>query len=759
MALWSAWLQLLLVAVVFMPGTECIPLPVSEWGHWSPCTRSCGGGVSVQERECLNATACDGVEKQYRSCCVQPCSPDTPSFREELCASYNSDGLKYRPLQEELANECQQLRCVEELDPTKHILLTYFKDGMPCTSHDGRRGVCLGNMCASVGCDGILGSQKIEDSCLQCVPATSQEESNTCVRYAGHFLANSPQNGYVQVQVIPSGATSIAITHVVKPGKSSLALRASTEDHFFSGSLSGGEQYSTAGTTFHFQAGDLGPHPSESLVARGPLNHDVIVEVYATDTIPEVSYVYHLAKPASSPANASMFPEDTNLTLGPGHVHDVSPPEGDEGRGITWGYADFSSCSVTCGVGVRTSLPRCVDSEYGRQIPDEYCKDLQQPLPIQQRCHTVACPPRWVVMQWSPCSQSCGLGQQERLATCQQVESDGLDVEVSTDLCPSGDKPEETRTCNAIPCHPQWSTGAWGECSAVCGPGIQQRKVACVDNSTDQKVSPQYCIHLPLPPSTQTCTTGPCSPSTPENSCHWSPARWHRCSKGCGHGIQDRNINCRNDNGHKVDVSCCEGLQDPRPVDERDCLGVRNCRTKWVAEEWGECMGMCECGVRGAKQRNVTCMAEVDGEEVEVASEHCNDTTRPESTEICDPCPQWVTGPWGPCSTTCGPGLRPRNVSCQQDGQPASGCEDVCLRPSQHLVCTNNPTCGGIPPPDPITTPPPIVTTPTSAPPSECVDQQHPSLDCRLIAQVGLCSGSSDYYRLVCCASCQDVLS
>ena len=56
------------------------------------------------------------------------------------------------------------------------------------------------------------------------------------------------------------------------------ALRASTEDHFFSGSLSGGEQYSTAGTTFHFQAGDLGPHPSESLVARGPLNHDVIVE-------------------------------------------------------------------------------------------------------------------------------------------------------------------------------------------------------------------------------------------------------------------------------------------------------------------------------------------------------------------------------------------------------------------------------------------------------------------------------------------------
>ena len=65
-----------------------------------------------------------------------------------------------------------------------------------------------------------------------------------------------------------------------------------------------------------------------------------------------------------------------------------------------------------------------------------------------------------------------------------------------------------------------------------------------------------------------------------------------------------------------------------------------------------QCTGMCECGVWGARQRNVKCVAEVDGEEVVIDSTKCNATTRPQSMEICDPCPQWVTGPFGPVSGT-----------------------------------------------------------------------------------------------------------
>ena len=89
---------------------------------------------------------------------------------------------------------------------------------------------------------------------------------------------------------------------------------------------------------------------------RCPVSHayhlGTHTQVYASGTTPEVSYVYHLAKPAPSPSNNSAFPEDTNLAIGPGHVHNVNPPEEEEeGRDIAWGYGDFSACSVTCGIG------------------------------------------------------------------------------------------------------------------------------------------------------------------------------------------------------------------------------------------------------------------------------------------------------------------------------------------------------------------------------------------------------------------------
>ena len=48
----------------------------------------------------------------------------------------------------EFANECQHLRCVEESDSTRQILLANLKDGMPCQTQEGGRGVCLGRMCA-----------------------------------------------------------------------------------------------------------------------------------------------------------------------------------------------------------------------------------------------------------------------------------------------------------------------------------------------------------------------------------------------------------------------------------------------------------------------------------------------------------------------------------------------------------------------------------------------------------------------------------
>ena len=46
-------LTVIVITLAFPINPQCIPLAVDEWGDWSHCTRICGGGVSVQERDCL----------------------------------------------------------------------------------------------------------------------------------------------------------------------------------------------------------------------------------------------------------------------------------------------------------------------------------------------------------------------------------------------------------------------------------------------------------------------------------------------------------------------------------------------------------------------------------------------------------------------------------------------------------------------------------------------------------------------------------
>ncbi|XP_049609801.2 A disintegrin and metalloproteinase with thrombospondin motifs 1-like [Syngnathus scovelli] len=66
------------------------------WGPWGDCSRTCGGGVQYSFRSCDNPLPknggkyCEGTKMQYRSCNTNLC-PDTNglSFREEQCLAHN----------------------------------------------------------------------------------------------------------------------------------------------------------------------------------------------------------------------------------------------------------------------------------------------------------------------------------------------------------------------------------------------------------------------------------------------------------------------------------------------------------------------------------------------------------------------------------------------------------------------------------------------------------------------------------------------
>ena len=74
-------------------------------------------------------------------------------------------------------------------------------------------------------------------------------------------------------------------------------------------------------------------------------------------------------------------------------------------------------------------------------------------------------PSSWFEGEWSPCSTSCGVGQQVRLVYCEQVMH-GVRAEIIDDsFCQTGslgDKPEYQQECMTAIC-PEWKSGNWSQ--------------------------------------------------------------------------------------------------------------------------------------------------------------------------------------------------------------------------------------------------------------------------------------------------------
>jgi hypothetical protein len=78
----------------------------------------------------------------------------------------------------------------------------------------------------------------------------------------------------------------------------------------------------------------------------------------------------------------------------------------------------------------------------------------------------------WKTGDWSQCSAQCGLGQQTRSVTCQQLSSTSSSPAVTVPC--AGRTPEASRVCSLRPCPSdcvlsEWTS--WGPCSKPCGSG------------------------------------------------------------------------------------------------------------------------------------------------------------------------------------------------------------------------------------------------------------------------------------------------
>ncbi|KAM7391303.1 hypothetical protein PAMP_022003 [Pampus punctatissimus] len=152
----------------------------------------------------------------------------------------------------------------------------------------------------------------------------------------------------------------------------------------------------------------------------------------------------------------------------------------------------------------------------------------------------------------------------------------------------------------------------------------------------------------------------------------WVVGNWSECSTTCGIGAMWRPVVCSSQNDED-----CANMKRPEPA--RTCH-LQPCAT-WQSGSWSKCPD--KCAVVGRRYRDVQCIDSQNKRPLRPF--HCQAMfIRPISTLTCPhkPCMTWSVSPWGPCSGSCGEGIRERLVYC-----PAPHRCSAPLRPNSTEPC------------------------------------------------------------------------
>ncbi|XP_030578355.1 ADAMTS-like protein 1 [Archocentrus centrarchus] len=239
------------------------------------------------------------------------------------------------------------------------------------------------------------------------------------------------------------------------------------------------------------------------------------------------------------------------------------PSRGDEGLYTCTASNRFGRTSLSSWLRITGGKGRsCVQ---GNSVGANACSERSNGSQSAEVCQGRACPFRWRVDAWSPCSATCGGGAQTRGVRCMKGP-EGRSEEVESQNClGTGRKPSDTRLCNLLPCA-RWATTSWGPCHGRCvGPSLatQHRHIYCQDPN-GSRVPYRMCTGLQRPNSLKNCSTDACT-------LHWRVGPWTQCTATCGrHGFQSRHVTCMHLRTAKAfrDGHC---MWSPRPPSWQRC--------------------------------------------------------------------------------------------------------------------------------------------------------------------------------------------
>ncbi|XP_032697056.1 A disintegrin and metalloproteinase with thrombospondin motifs 14 isoform X3 [Lontra canadensis] len=444
----------------------------SSWTKFGSCSRSCGGGVRSRSRSCNNpppaygGRLCSGPEFQYQICNSEECPGPYEDFRAQQCAKRNSyyvhqnakhSWLPYEP--EDDAQKCE-LICRSEDTGDVVFMNQVVHDGTRCSYRDPYS-VCARGECVPVGCDKEVGSMKADDKCGVC-----GGDNSHCRTVKGTLGKASKQAGALKLVQIPAGARHIQIEELEKVPHH-IAVKNQVTGSFIlnpKGKEAMSRTFTAMGLEWEYVVEDA----KESLKTSGPLPEAIAVLV-----LPPAE-----GGPRSSLAYKYVIHEDLLPLIG---SNNVLLEETDT---YEWALKSWAPCTKSCGGGIQFTKYGCRRRRDHHMVQRHLCDHRKRPKPIRRRCNQHPCAqPVWVTEEWGACSRSCGkLGVQTRGVQCLLPLSNGTHKAMPAKACP-GDRPEARRPCFRVPCPAQWRMGAWSQCSATCGEGIQQRQVVCRTNA------------------------------------------------------------------------------------------------------------------------------------------------------------------------------------------------------------------------------------------------------------------------------------
>ncbi|XP_043279992.1 ADAMTS-like protein 4 isoform X2 [Venturia canescens] len=697
------------------------------WSSWSECSRSCGTGIQSQARECVparesrrkrspfspgsvNATnleraICIGTYKRYHVCNTQECNefPDDP--RAEQCARYNNriyKGQSYLWVPFLNAPNPCALNCRAVGQRFYATLEPAVIDGTPCDGPNLRghstgialdkteQWLCVAGQCRPVGCDGVVGSGATRDTCGICGGV-----GKSCKLYEGIFMEPILAKGHQPVTTIPRGAMSLNISEL-RSSANYLALRTENGSYVLNGpwSVSPSGTYKAAGTSITYQRGDR--TRMESILAAGPLNESLKLEISYHELNPGVLYKYMLPLTEEPDDGATIAPPlraigssergneipdtDTRLVPAPNARRSYKALEAspDKRRRIQTSVEKpnrkkedmkYSPTTVMAG-----DAPKANTSENKKRNRKGRKKFI------------------WRVMGTSPCSKTCGGGLQTSILKCVRLAKG---IPANERRCRNIEKPRipPPLRCNDRPCPARWKAKPWSDCSVTCGTGTKTRKLECVQElnaKLTMRVAAGACVQPPDLRTVESCTRQACpNVSIPEvrslqmESPPWETGPWSSCSTSCGRGIKTRRVTCA---GEKC-------FPTEKPETEQDCE-IQSCDSKdeksnhvWMYSEWSsKCSARCG---NGSVTRHLVC-----SHTNEIL---CNSKPKPEVRRDCTSnesscgAAEWFAGPWSPCAVSCGSGEQVRDVICVKkignESRIVSDENCVSTRPEISKIC------------------------------------------------------------------------